>query len=248
MPAGPGYPPPGRRGSNRGLIIGVIIVVVLLAGGITAFAIASSGGKSKAAPATSASVTTPLSSPSSFVPPSTFTNFPSQASTAPTEASPTGSTSSSSPPAGTWADYSNFTSLVGNAQGDSTSAFKHAYCHLAGPLSTSGMQDEVVCDLSNPAIIFAVERFSSAADVQNYKNSLVSQQYSVRPWAIDKVNRGDELTAPDSANYLEIVSTICGAPTYIVDFWAQKNATTLTTLHDQYWENAPFPNVTPKPC
>jgi hypothetical protein len=247
MPGGPGYPPPGRRGGNRTLIIAVVIVVVLLAGGITAFAIANSGGKSKAAPATSASLTTALS-PSTSAPPSTPTDFPSTTSSAPTSASPTGSTSSSNPPAGTWADYSTFTELIGKAQGNTASAFKHAFCHLDGPLSISGMQDQVVCDLTNPSVIFAVERFSSPADVQNYRTSLIARHYSVRPWAIDKVSRGDELTAPDSVNFLEILSTICGTPTYAVDFWAPKSATTLKTLHDQYWTNAPFPNDTPKPC
>ena len=98
--------------------------------------------------------------------------------------------------------------------------------------------------------MFYVGRFKTAADLDTYVNSLVSDHsFKSRYWTEDGLRRGKLYTSPSSANYADVTSSICAMPTYLVDFYADgTSGISEATVFADFWKSAPFPNGKPAVC
>ena len=210
------------------VIVAVIVIVAVSGGSSTPQASGSSGAPSTSTSASSAPTTGASSSGSS---------------------SPT---NTATPPATTWSSYSDFTDLVGSKPGDTANAYRGATCVLAPPDTTiQGMVDQIACTkLSGSPVQFYVARFSSAADVTTYGTNLVSSHsYAKSFWTLSGKNRGLLYKAPTSAGFADVTSSICGLPTFLVQFYAPATAkVSTTTVLTDYWKPAHFPNTEPPVC
>jgi serine/threonine protein kinase len=227
-------PPPKR--SRRTLIAAVIAAVVVLGGGI-GIAVAVTGGDS------------PTPSPTSTAP----SPLPSTTSTHdfPTSSAP--SSTGAAATAADWADFDDFTNVVGRSDGDTTASFMHAFCALHGSDGTPGMVDRVECTLANSLVTFSVARFSGASALSTYLDQLTSAKgYQVGFWTLPKVNddnRGRLYSSPVTASFVDVTSSICALPTYIVRFFVPPGSSlTVQDIKTDYWKNAQFPDSVPAPC
>jgi hypothetical protein len=68
-------------------------------------------------------------------------------------------------------------------------------------------------------------------------------------WSVGDEVRGLEYAAPGTASLRDITSTICALPTYLVQFYVpDSSGMTSASLHDDYWNSATFPDITPPAC
>ena len=89
------------------------------------------------------------------------------------------------------------------------------------------MVDQIACTkLSNGSpVTYYVARFASAADVTTYGTNLVSSRnYTKEFWTLTSKNRGVLYKAPASAGFADVTSSICGLPTFLVQFYAPVSA------------------------
>jgi serine/threonine protein kinase len=168
-----------------------------------------------------------------------------------------GTTAPSTSPADTaaiaaWGPYASFTDLIGEAPGDTATAFMGATCKkVAASTTVVGMSDQIQCnDLTGSKIEFFIARFVSSADVTSYTNDLVSNRsYQKGPWTAAGAERGLVYTSPTSASYSDVTTSICAEPTILIQFYAKSSATTSAkTLFDDYWKKAQFPDTLPAAC
>ncbi len=235
-PPGPSTGPVRRPRSRRTLIAVVIAVVLVLTGGI-AVAVALAGGDPDPQPSSSRSpvVTTGSSH-----------DFPTS-SPAPTSAS----ASSATPD---WADFDDFTKLVGSSDADTTATFKNAYCAIHGSDGTPGMVDRVECTaIKGSPVTYSVARFASGTALSTYVRGLTSSKgYQVGFWSLPKINkehRGRLYTSPVTASFVDVTSSICALPTYLVQFFVPPGSNlSVQDVEDDYWAKARFPDSVPAPC
>ena len=80
--------------------------------------------------------------------------------------------------------------------------------------------DQVKCTYPSSPVEAYIARFSSALVVQTYLNRLIdSNGYSVTPWSLGGRPRGLTYSSPKNAKSLDITSTVCALPTYLVQFF-----------------------------
>jgi hypothetical protein len=184
------------------------------------------------------------------------TTSPPTTHSASTTAPPTGSSSSSggATTAGTWADFTSFSDLVGTKNGDTAGAFNNGMCTLNPPDSsdaTSGVVDEVNCTYSGTTAGVDVARFANADDVRTYlHNQVFKHAHHELVWTTGGQPRGLALVTPQTGSGAAAITTaICGLPTYLVQVGARDRSTVSTqTLHDDIWDKATFPDTTPAAC
>jgi serine/threonine protein kinase len=151
-----------------------------------------------------------------------------------------------------WGPYAAFTDLIGEAPGDTATAFDGATCKkIAASTTVSGMSDQVQCnDLTGSSVVFFIARFASAASVTSYLDDLVSNRsYQKGPWTAGGAERGVVYTSPTSASYSDVTTSICARPTILVQFYSSSSSTiTAEALFDDYWRKAQFPDTLPAAC
>ena len=245
---------PGGPAGNRALVIMIALAVVVVLAATIAVIVAVNSGSSGAQGAPPASLS-----------PTSGRSGTDSTSADPTSAAPTttGATSSMPPPTsatptstqprtGGWANFRDFTELVGTGPRQPASAFLRATCTLAAPDSgVTGMIDQVRCSkLSGGSKVeFYVGRFSTGSDTQAYLDGLEARSYNARYWTIGNERRGRLLTSPNSAKYADVTSSICAMPEYLVQFYSPAGAgLTADQLESDYWAKAFFPNIPPDVC
>lgn len=179
---------------------------------------------------------------------------PSPTSRAPNNGAgvPTTLSTGSPSPAIAWAHFASFSKLVGAKDGDTAHALKHGSCKVEGPASAdvAGLLDQVECTLPTPGVQVFVARFDTARSVRTYLGKIITTQlFNTTPWATGGKTRGLEFTAPTGASYLDITSSICALPTYLVQFYlTDKTKLDRKALIADYWGAATFPDAVPPAC
>jgi hypothetical protein len=225
-----------KRRSRRTLIVVVIAAVLVLAAGI-GVAVALTGGDPDAgsSPGPTPIVTTGSSH-----------DFPTS--------SPASTSASASEAARNWADFDDFTNLVGSSDGDTSATFKNAFCAIHGSDGTAGMVDRVECTaIKGSSVTYSVARFSSADALSTYLRGLTSSKgYQVGFWNLPKINkehRGRLYSSPVTASFVDVTSSICTMPTYMVQFFVPPGSSlSVQDVEDDYWAKARFPDSVPAPC
>ena len=153
-----------------------------------------------------------------------------------------------------WADFDDFTELVGRSDGDTTAAFKNAFCAIHGSDGTPGMVDRVECTaIKGSPVTYSVARFSSAGVLATYLDGLTSSKgYQVGWWNLPKINtahRGRLYSSPGTASFVDVTSSICAMPTYVVQFFVPPGSNlSAQDVQEDYWAKARFPDSAPAPC
>ena len=227
-PSGPlPLPPPPTRKRKRTLLVVLISALALVAAGLSV-TLALWDGSSPSPP--------PASTPA----PRT-NDFP-RTSQAPATA------------AAHWSDFSDFTDLVGRSDGDTSAAFKHGYCALHGSDGTPGMVDRVECTaIAKSPVTYSVARFGNAAALSRYLGQLVSAKgYQVGYWDLPKINKADRgrlYASPLTASFVDVTSSICALPTYVVQFYVAPGSNlSVQDVEKDYWAKSQFPDTIPAPC
>jgi hypothetical protein len=237
----PGFtgPVPPRSSSRGKALLAVGSAIVVIAAAVILVVALHSNGSPSAAPSTS-----PITSPvtSTVASPST----PTPAAKTSLDVGPPGDSI-------TWAHFASFSKLLGTKDQDSAHAFQGASCAVEGREAEDidGIVDQVKCTLTDKPVVIYVARFTNQSTVQTYLHKLTdgTQPYSVKAWSQDHVARGLEYTSPSSAKVLDITTTICALPTYLVQFYVENASdSTMTALHNGYWNAATFPDLIPPTC
>ena len=173
----------------------------------------------------------------------------------PSTPTPSGSASLDTGPPGTgitWAHFASFSKLLGTTDNDTSHAFDNAACSIEGSEGSSdiaGIVDQVKCTMSSTSVVVYVARFGDAAAVNDYVWKLLGHNYGVTPWKEAGQARGLAFSSPSSATSLDITTTVCGLPNYLVQFYVpDASQSTMTDLRDKYWNSAVFPDVVPPAC
>jgi hypothetical protein len=169
-----------------------------------------------------------------------------QAGSTTNSTSPASSSSAGSP--GSWQQFAAFAPLVGTRDGDSAHAFQHGTCSLAGASTARlpGLVDQVECSYSGSSVHSAVARFGSAAAVISYLDGLAtSGTYHVLPFRMGDPVVG-LLFVGTSSDHADVLTYLCGLPTYLVQFYGQ--GVSATSVREQYWAPATLTDDVPQPC
>jgi serine/threonine protein kinase len=227
----PNWPskPIGSRPTGRRRTVWIVgAVAVLVAAVVTVVVITLSGGSPTAGPSPGPS-TAPV------------TTHASSSSTATLDPGPTGNVV-------TWQNFTSFATLLGTRNGDTAHALRGASCQVEGPETNdiAGIVDQVKCTYGSSPVVSYVARFDSADSVQGYLHRLLDAQYQARTWSIGGVPRGVTYSSASSA--VDITSTICGLPTFLVQFYAAKDTGATLSSVTNYWDAAAFPDLVPPEC
>jgi hypothetical protein len=231
------------------MLVGAAVVVVAAVVIALVLALGGGGGNSPVAQSSS------HPGPSVATSPSPNPSSPSHSSSAPTTPASSGSASLITGPTGntvTWANFASFTKLLGSSDNDTSHAFDNAACAVEGPEGSTdipGIVDQVKCTMSSSPVVVYVARFNDGTAVNAYAWKLLHNGYAAIPWEESGEARGIGFQSPSSASSLDITTTICGLPNYLVQFYIQDaTQSSMTDLHDKYWNSAVFPDVVPPAC
>jgi len=138
-----------------------------------------------------------------------------------------------------WADFASFSGLLGTRDGDTVHALKDASCKLIGPASgdPAGLVDQVSCTFPAVPVEMFVDRFASARAVRTYVDTLTTKRsYTEGGWTQSGTTRGLEYVSPASAPGVDITTTMCARPTYLVQLLVRdKSKLDRKSLEDKYW-------------
>jgi serine/threonine protein kinase len=225
-PSRPGGPPPTPRRRNVALIVGAVAAVV--AAVVTVVVIAQSGGSSGAGPTPGPSTSAPSSGSSS-----------SAAQTL--DPGPTGNVV-------TWQNFTSFSKFVGTRDGDTAHALRGATCKIEGRESydVAGIVDQVKCSYASSPVVIFIARFDRAQSVQVYLHHLLDTHYNAAIWTVGGLARGVKYWSASSD--VDLTASICGLPTFLVQFYAPKDAKATFASVEDYWDAATFPDIVGPKC
>ena len=170
------------------------------------------------------------------VPPPSSSGTPSPTPTTAPTTSPTTVDASTA----AWSQFSAFSSLVGKAPGDTSSAYENATCVLLTDATVlaqraPGSTAAVTC-VTAVNLDFTVYLFPSAQAVSNITAALANQGYTASTWNSGGAVAGKTFSG-GSTTVSEIATTFDALPTFALDM----QSSSPTTLQAE-WKKAPLPS------